>query len=309
MDETVYSNPAYDKKLLKELAARSDRKGLAHLLPHLALLAGSSLLIWAARGSYWLLPAQVLQGFLLITLFAPLHECIHRTAFRSRRLNDAVAWFCGTLLMLPPNYFRAFHFAHHRFTQDPDRDPELAGAPLNSWGRYLFRISGIDYWRRQIEATLALAAGKSTAAFIPPPQRAAAIRESRLLWLLYALLAVLSVALGTWGLVVYWILPILLGQPFLRLYLLAEHTGCPLVPDMLENTRTTRSNALVRWLFWNMPYHVEHHAYPALPFHALPTAHNLIKEGIAVEASGYIAANREIARFLLRGDGKAGAVG
>ncbi len=305
MEETVYSNPAYDKKRLKELSARSDSKGLAHLLPHLALLLCSSLLIWAARGGFWLLPAQVLQGFLLITLFAPLHECIHRTAFRSRQLNDTVTWFCGALLLLPPNYFRAFHFAHHRYTQDPSRDPELAGALPNSLGRYLLRVSGLDYWRRQLQATLELALGVSTATFIPPQQRAAAIRESRWLWLLYTLLAALSVALGTWALVIFWIVPVLLGQPFLRFYLLAEHTGCPLVPDMLKNTRTTRSNFLVRWLFWNMPYHVEHHAYPALPFHALPAAHELIKEGIDVQADGYIAANFEIARFLLQGDGKA----
>ena len=46
-----------------------------------------------------------------------------------------------------------------------------------------------------------------------------------------------------------------LGQPALRLYLLAEHTGCPAVPDMLANSRTVLTNAVVRWLAWNMPFH------------------------------------------------------
>ena len=40
----------------------------------------------------------------------------------------------------------------------------------------------------------------------------------------------------------FWLLPLLLGQPFLRLFLLAEHAGCPHEPDMLKNSRTTRTN-------------------------------------------------------------------
>ena len=39
---------------------------------------------------------------------------------------------------------------------------------------------------------------------------------------------------------------------------------------MLENSRTTYTNALVRFLAWNMPFHAEHHAWPSIPFHALP---------------------------------------
>jgi fatty acid desaturase len=43
-----------------------------------------------------------------------------RTAFKSRRLNRGVAFAAGLFLLLPPNWFRYFHFAHHRHTQDPD---------------------------------------------------------------------------------------------------------------------------------------------------------------------------------------------
>ena len=63
---------------------------------------------------------------------------------------------------------------------------------------------------------------------------------------------------------------------------------------MLENSRTTRSLAPIRRLAWNMPYHAEHHACPALPFHALPAAHRLLQARIAVQAPGYVAVHREI---------------
>jgi fatty acid desaturase len=67
---------------------------------------------------------------------------------------------------------------------------------------------------------------------------------------------------------------------------------------MLENSRTTRSLAPIRRLAWNMPYHAEHHAYPALPFHALPAAHDVLKASVAVQAPGYVAVHREIVAGL-----------
>jgi hypothetical protein len=46
-------------------------------------------------------------------------------------------------------------------------------------------------------------------------------------------------AAGSPAPLIYWIVPALLGQPWLRLFLLAEHAGCPQVRDMLANSRTT----------------------------------------------------------------------
>jgi len=74
-----------------------------------------------------------------------------------------------------------------------------------------------------------------------------------------------------------WLLPVLVGQPFLRFYLLAEHGLCPTVANMFENTRTTFTNSIVRFVAWNMPYHTEHHVYPMVPFHKLPELHRIIQ--------------------------------
>src|SRR5690606_26944063 len=255
-------------------------------------------LVWAARGTGWLLPAMLLHGVILVFLFAPLHESVHWTAFRRRRLNDAVAWPCGALLLLPPAYFRAFHFAHHRHTQDPLRDPELATPKPRTFGGYLWHISGLPYWRERIATTLRHACGGVDEPFIGARQRPAIVREARVLLGAYVLLALVSIALSSAALLYLWLAPVLLGQPFLRLYLLAEHTGCPLVANMLENSRTTRSLAPVRRLAWNMPYHAEHHACPALPFHALPAAHRVLKARIRCQAPGYVAVHREIVAGL-----------
>jgi fatty acid desaturase len=287
-----------ERRVLRDLATRSDREGILQLGGHAAALLATSALVWLAVGSLWLLPAMLVHGVVLVFLFAPLHETVHKTAFRSHRLNDAVAWICGALLVLPPSYFRAFHFAHHRHTQDPARDPELARPKPSTVGEYLWHVSGLPYWRERIATTLRHARGQVDETFITARERGRIAREARRLLGVYLVAAAGSLALGSAALLWLWVLPALLGQPFLRAYLLAEHTGCPLIPDMLSNSRTTRSVALVRRLAWNMPYHAEHHAYPALPFHALPTAHELLKERIAIQADGYVEVNREILSAL-----------
>ena len=285
-------------RALRALAARSDRRGLVQLAGHTGALLGSGALVAQAAGSLWLAPALLLHGILLTFLFAPLHETIHRTAFARRWLNDATAWVCGLTLALPPQYVRAFHFAHHRHTQDPARDPELARPKPDTLAAYLRHISGLPYWAWRLKTLARHARGRVEEPFVTARLRPRIVREARLYLAVYAAALIVPLALGSTAVLTFWLVPALLGQPFLRCYLLAEHTGCPLVADMLQNTRTTRSLAPVRRLAWNMPYHAEHHAYPWLPFHALPAAHRLLRHRIAIQASGYIAVNREIIASL-----------
>ena len=283
---------------LSSLVQRSDRKGLAHLALHALAIAAAGTVYAGAFDTAWMLPAAWLYGTALVFLFAPLHETVHYTAFRSRWLNRAVSTVCGWVLVLPPRYFRAFHLEHHRYTQDPERDPELAVPPPGTWHDYLWRVSGLQYWTSQARTMLVHAGGRVAEPYIGPSERAAVVREARLHLASYALAATLSVAAGSAALLWFWIVPTLLGQPMLRLYLLAEHTGCPMVPDMLENSRTVHTNAIVRFLAWNMPCHAEHHAYAAIPFHALPRAHATLAPYIRKQSSGYASVHRELIRAL-----------
>src|SRR5207237_9770685 len=110
----------------RQLSQRSDGPGFLQLAVHLALLGATAAGVFVSRGTVWLAPALVLHGIALSFLFCALHETIHRTAFASRWPNEIVAWVCGTVLVLPPEYFRCFHYTHHRLPQDPARDQELA---------------------------------------------------------------------------------------------------------------------------------------------------------------------------------------
>ena len=78
-----------------------------------------------------------------------------------------------------------------------------------------------------------------TAPFIGAMVRDGVVREARTLMCMYVLVAVVAVAAGSAAPVYYWLLPVLLGQPFLSMILLSEHTGCALTDDMRSNSQTT----------------------------------------------------------------------
>ncbi len=290
-----------DKHTLRPLLARSDRMAGLWLAGHLLLLALSSLLLWSSIGTWWLLLTLPLQGVVLIFLFAPLHEAIHGTAFATPWMNRWLGWFCGLLLVLPPNYFRAFHLAHHAHTQDPEKDPELLAPKPATWREALLYHSGIPYWRAQVVGLVQAARGRLEAGFITSRAAPVIRREARIVLCVYAALLAASLLLASPLLLWLWVLPALIGQPVLRAYLLAEHWDCPLVPDMRANTRTTLTGPLVRFLAWNMPYHAEHHAYPSVPFHALPALHRLIAPDLAVVAPGYISVQSDFWSSLATG--------
>ncbi|MBI1775236.1 MAG: fatty acid desaturase [Proteobacteria bacterium] len=295
MDVDAIQTAGLDRATVLALSKRGNAQALLRLVSHLACLFAASGLVWLALGSVLVVPAIVLEGILLVFLFCPLHETIHRTAFASHWLNDGVAFLAGALLLLPPEYFRQFHFAHHRFTQDQTSDPELTTPkPATLWA-YLWHVTGLPYWWSGLRTTLKHAVtGRVEEAFVAPAKARRVIREARLLWACYLALAAVSILIGSEAVLLIWILPALAGQPFLRLYLLAEHMGCPETADMLANSRTTSTNALLRWLAWNMPYHGEHHAYPSVPFHALPALNGLIGDHVQTRASGYIAVHRAL---------------
>ena len=278
----------------RALTARSDSAGILHLIGHVgAIVIVSALIVIGVPLWPLLLPVQ---GILLVFLFTLEHEATHKTPFRSEGLNEWVGRLCGLLLFLPFEWFRYFHLAHHRYTNIPGKDPELAEAKPETrldWARH---VSGIGYWRGMIRHIVVNASGRADAPYLPQKALPRIRREARVMLLVYAALAMTL----TWtnAAIWLWLLPLLFGQPFLRLYLLAEHGRCPQVTDMFQNSRTTFTTAIVRFLAWNMPYHAEHHAYPSVPYHKLPDLHRLTAPYLGVTEQGYARFTRGYVREL-----------
>jgi fatty acid desaturase len=280
---------------LKQLSRRSDFKGLMQLAGHLAALLLAGLGMHYLQGSFWFAPLLLIYSVLLIFLFAPLHESIHFTAFKTRWINNAVAAVTGFLLIIPFQYFRGFHYAHHRYTQDSERDPELVERGASKNVSQLLYLSGLPTWWAGIKALGQHALGEVPESYLEARLHKAIIKEARIHIALYLLLLLLSLMYSSTVLWWYWVLPALLGQPWLRLFLRAEHGGCDFSANMLENSRTTYTTPLLNFLAWNMPYHAEHHFLASIPFHALPALHAYTGQRVKFKGDGYYRVNREIA--------------
>jgi fatty acid desaturase len=284
--------------MLRELSARSDLQGAFRTASHYAAVALFGILIFwvsSAYGTIWALPLIVVQGYFVAFLFMAVHETAHKTAFRSRALNLAVGNLSAFVIALPYEYYCLFHWDHHRYTQDPDNDPELIVGPKPASDTQLaIAYCGLLQVAGRVRLMLGHAlTGRVSVPWIPEHKRDDVVREARLYMAGYALLLVGSLALNTAILLWVWIIPLLVGQLILRPYLYSEHTGCERTRDAFDNTRTTDTGLVVRWFAWNMPYHVEHHAYPSVPFHALPKLNRIVADRIVFRGRSYRAVTRE----------------
>jgi fatty acid desaturase len=278
--------------MLRELSTRCNWRGLVRAASHYGVIVVVGALIWLVSSRYgtvWALPLVIVQGYFVAFLFMVVHETAHKTAFRSRALNLALGHLSSFAVGLPYEYYCLFHWDHHRYTQDPTRDPELLSVPIpTSDAQLVIVYSGLRQvaFRARLMLRHALT-GNATSPWIPESKRHVVVREARLYLTGYVALLLASVSLHTLILLWVWVVPVIVGQLFLRPYLLAEHTGCDRTRSAFQNTRTTYTAMFVRWFAWNMPYHVEHHAYPSVPFHALRELNGLVAERIVHGERGY----------------------
>ena len=278
---------------LKQLNSRSDLKGGLQFAGHL-LVIGLSGYLWAA---YWhwaiALPALVIYGFSLATMFAAVHECAHHTAFVSTRLNDTLGWLAGLLSFYNCAFYRRYHKWHHRYTQIPGKDPELEAPRPTNLADYLWQVSGLPWWWGKIKGHWRVATGDMVdMPYIAKDAYGSVMRATWLQFGVYgAAIAASVIAREPWFLL-YWVLPLAVGQPLLRMILFAEHVGCSYDNNPLTNTRTTLTLWPIRFLMWNMPFHAEHHLYPSIPFHQLAAAHTQLAPHFAYIEPGYVQVNR-----------------
>ena len=142
------------------------------------------------------------------------------------------------------------------------------------------------YWKNKVLLLFSNARGEVFDDFVPDKARQQLQTEAQVSIAIYA--AVLLFSIGVSSVLIWvWLIPLVIGFPFLRLYHLAEHGLCPSVSDMFENSRTVFTNRIVRFVTWNMPYHIEHHTLPMVPFFRLPDLHRLVSEHLKRTSDGY----------------------
>ena len=296
------------KEQLPALIERNDRVGLYFFLAHSLLTGVTGTLLWFSLNSFWIIPAMILHGIVLVHWFAPLHECIHGSAFRSNGLNDLVGWIGGLIILIPPPHFKYEHVAHHAYTSDPEKDPERIPQGETFWG-YLYYATGIPYFRGVVDTLIRIpfaCFSDEERRFIPKRRLKEVQRSTWIMWLVYGLMIIVSIWYQSWAAMIFWLLPRIIGEPLMRLIRMTEHVGCERDSDMLRNTRSVEPSLPSQLLGWNMCFHTAHHALPSVPFHALPRLHGILHDHLGYLSRGYPAAQCELAVNGLRNSGYRG---
>jgi fatty acid desaturase len=303
-DAEWYQTPV-PRARMKELMKRSDQPATRDTLIWFALLAltgGLGAYLWA---SWWCVPFFFVYGVLYGSAGdSRWHECGHGTAFKTAWKNDCVYQIACFMMMRNPVVWRWSHSRHHTDTIIVGRDPEIITPRPPELFKVALNFFGLLEAPRALGAMLRYAAGRLTAAerdFIPAGEQPKVATVARIWVAIYAAAICACIWTGSILPVILVGLPRLYGAWHHVLTGLTQHIG--LAEDVLDhrlNCRTVLMNPFSRFVYWNMNYHVEHHMFPLVPYHALPALHREIAADCPKPYAGFVEAYREIVPTLLR---------
>ncbi len=293
------------RKDMKTLMQRSDGPAIrdtALWLGGMLVFAALGIYFW---GSWWAVPFFLLYGvFYGSASDSRWHECGHGTAFKTRWMNDVVYQIACFMIMRNPVTWRWSHTRHHTDTVIVGRDPEIAVMRPPDLFRLVLNVFGILDAAHGMMDMVRNAFGYISEAertFVPEMEQGKVIRVARIWMVIYLATIALSITLGS-------ILPLMLiGLP--RLYGAWHHVMTGLlqhggladnVTDHRLNSRSVYMNPFSRFVYWNMNYHVEHHMFPMVPYHALPKLHEMIKHDLPAPNRSILEGYREMIPAFLR---------
>ena len=306
-DAQWYTSPV-PRDAMQELMVRRNGPAVRDTLLWFALLAGSGYVAHRTFGTWWMIPAFFVYG----TLYGSVsdsrwHECGHRTAFKSNWMNDAVYYLASFMVWREAVSWRWSHVRHHSDTIIVGRDPEIANPRPMRLRRPLKECLGLSSNPGETRKIMTNVVGRLTPEeldYIPESEHPKAILTARVYVVLWALTVGAAVATRSAEPLLFVIGPSFYGKWLMVAYGVTQHAG--LAEDTLDhrlNSRTVRMNRLHRYLYWNMNFHIEHHMFPTVPFHALPALHEHVKADLPPVYPGFWVTYGEILRAA-RGQAK-----
>lgn len=284
------------RTLMKELMKRSDGPAIRVTLLWFSLLISTGVAIVLTWGTWWSLPCIMIYGAIYATADARWHECGHGTAFKTSWMNEVVYQIASFMLLRAPTPWKWSHVRHHSDTYVVGRDPEISPRPAQAKG-LLLSLMNLNGGPKLLKITWMHVFGKLTDSekdYIPEDQYRKTFWEARIHVLILIAVIIACVVMKS-------ILPAVLiglssfyGFYFLMFLGISQHIG--LYENVLDhrlNARTYITNRFFRFFYWNMNYHIEHHMFPMVPFHALPKLHQAVKHDFPAPCPSIWAALQE----------------
>lgn len=293
------------RETMRKLLERRDGPALRDTLLWFAMIFASGAAAFALWGTWWAVIPFAIYGVLYAsTSDSRWHEAGHGTAFKTDWMNNVLYEMASFMVMRESTVWRWSHTRHHSDTIIVGRDPEIAVPRPPDIKAILMSFFSLGVYPKYFRHILLHSAGIMTAdekTYIPESEFPKIFFKARIYVAIYAGVFALSAATLSILPLMFIGLPNLYGSWLMVVYGLTQHAG--LAENVLDhrlNCRTVYMNAIHRYLYWNMNYHVEHHMFPLVPYHALPRLHAAIKHDCPEPYPSLLAAWREIVPSVLR---------
>jgi fatty acid desaturase len=299
-----------DKTALKAIYKRSDLMGFLQTGGILGLLTFTGGLALYSVGHFpW--PLALLIFFLHGTCFAfminAVHELLHDTVFKTKSLNKFFVYIFAFLGWVNHFAFDASHVRHHRSTLHPPDDLEVV-VPVQFTVKDFIRSSFVNPWGVVwvVKNTLRMAQGRFEGDWelklFPadrPDKRKPVMRWATILLVGHGLILIVAIVTKCWFLPVVTTFGSFYGGWLFFLCNNTQHVGLQdNTADFRLCCRTFIPNPLIRFLYWHMNYHTEHHMYVGVPCYNLGKLHKLIRHDLPPAPVGLYATWTEIGEIL-----------
>jgi Na+-transporting NADH:ubiquinone oxidoreductase subunit F len=299
-----YTSPVPREKL-RALLQRRNAPAIRDTALWIALLLTSGYGTVALRGSWWVVIPYLVYSVLYGTSSdSRWHECGHGTAFKTDWLNILVYEVASFMVMRESVVWRWSHNRHHSDTIIVGRDPEIQVPRPPNFLKLLLSLFALPGYCTYFPNLIRHALGGVTDAertFIPESEFPKVYRNARICLAIYALVPAFAITWHSWLPIFLFALPQFFGTWLMIIHNTTQHAG--LAENVLDhrlNCRTVYMNPISRFIYWNMNYHLEHHMFPLVPYHALPALHAAIRQDCPPPYPSILSAWREILPTLLR---------
>jgi Na+-transporting NADH:ubiquinone oxidoreductase subunit F len=299
-----YTTPV-PKQEMRKLLERRNGPAIRDTALLFFLLLATAYFTVALWGTWWVVLPYLIYAVLYGTSSdSRWHECGHGTAFKTDWMNSMVYEIASFMVMRESVVWRWSHNRHHSDTIIVGRDPEIQiPRPPEICALFLslFNVGGYcGYFPSLFRHALGrMSADERT--FIPESEFSKVYRNAWICVALYALVIASAIVWQSWIPIFLFVLPQFFGTWLMIIHNTTQHAG--LAENVLDhrlNCRTVYMNPISRFIYWNMNYHVEHHMFPLVPYHALPDLHRVIKSDCPPPYPTILSAWREIIPTVLR---------
>ena len=287
IDLANWYKPTIDRKKLKDLSKRKDWPGLLHFFIYFFSLFVSGYFAYITWGTWWTVFWFFIYGTIYAFSVSNWHETVHRTAFKTRRINEFFYHISSFMSDFEGFRWRWSHTFHHTNTlqTEGDYDHEIqVSRPTELLWFFLNYIpfSALLYPHRLIKFEVLKHAFGFFSPVVeisaPDSEKKKILWNSRLYLFIWLIVILISVYYGSFLPILYIILPQYYGKPIWFAVNITQHLGAAFDnKDHRKSTYSVKINPILSFLYWHMEYHLEHHMFPSVPSYNLQKLHKNIK--------------------------------